>query len=204
MSKTDLIVCYTTLNAKAGHLRQLTQRWSDMQTEISRIEQDMGRTLKTEEEARFSYARRLQTRTEAEDRLARMQKYEPGITFLGYQSPAKRRLNEMHKAAAEHSLALGVAHERRELAVAAGRRARGQLAAARERLNRWQEAQAAKIDPRVAELELSGLQRRMDYLLHQLSEADIDEATMKNQISTEEAQAIRFAFRSRKKAELVR
>ena len=47
MSKTDLVVCYATLD---GHFRRLGQQsrpWSDKQAEISCVEQNPERILKT-------------------------------------------------------------------------------------------------------------------------------------------------------------
>lgn len=139
----------------------------------------------------------MQARTEAEDRLARMQQHEPGVGFLGYESPARRRLSEMRRAVTEHTLAIQVAQERQELAVAAAKRARDQLAATWAQFNRWQEAQIENINPRAAERELTGLQGRMAFLLRHFSEADIDEAVMTNRVSRQEAQTIRQALRSR-------
>lgn len=204
MSKTDLVVCYAALDGNIRRLGQQSRQWSDKQAEIIRVERDVERILKNEEEARAAYARRLQARTEAEDRLARMQKYEPGVGFLGYESPARRRLSDMRRAVTEHTRAMQVAQERQELAVAAAKRARGQLAAARARFNRWQEAQVEKIDPRAIEQELTGLQGRMAFLLRHLSEADIDKAVMTNRVSRQEALTIRQALRSRHREGLER
>ena len=204
MSKTDLVVCYAALDGHFQRSQRLSRQWSDKQAEVSRTERDVERILKNEEEARAAYARRLQARTEAEDRLARMGKHEPGVGFLGYQSPARRRLSDMRRAVTEHTRAMQVAQERQELAVAAAKRARGQLAAARARFNRWQEAQAEKIDPRAVELDLSGLQGRKAFLLRHLSEADIDEAVMTNRVSRQEAQTVRQALRQRARTDLER
>ncbi|WP_127045185.1 hypothetical protein [Pseudorhodobacter sp. E13] len=204
MTKTDLVVCYAALD---GHFRRLetqSRQWSDKQAEIARVERDVERILKNEEEARDAYARRLQARTETEDLLARMQKHEPGVSLWGYQSPARKRLSDMRRAVTEHTRAMQVAQERQVLAVTAAKRARGQLAAARARFNRWQEAQIEKIDPRAVELEMTGLQQRMGFLLRHLSEADIDEAVMSNRVSRQEAQTVRQALRSRQWEDLER
>ena len=97
-----------------------------------------------------------------------------------------------------------VAKERQELAVAAAKRARGQLAAARARFNRWQETQVEKIDPRSVDIELSGLHKRMAALLLHISEPDIDEAVMLNQIKTDQASVLRQAVRSNRTLEIIR
>lgn len=200
MTKTDLVVCYATLDGHFNRQQRLSRQWTDKQAEVSRAEREAERILKNEEEARAAYARRLQARTEAEDRLARMRKHEPGVSFLGYQSPARRRLSGMQRAVTEHTRAMQVAQERRELAVAAAKRARGQLATARARFNRWREAQFEKIDPRATELELTGVESRKAFLLRHLSEADIDEAVMTNRVSQQEAQTVRQALRQRERA----
>jgi hypothetical protein len=204
MSKTELVVCYATLNKHLQRLQLQSRQQSNGLAEVTRVGRDVERILKNEEEARAAYARRLQARTEAEDRLARMQKHDPGVRFLGYESPSRRRLGDMRRAVTEHTRAMRVAQERQELAVSAAKRARGQLAAARARFNRWQEAQIEKSDPRAIELELSGLHGRMTFMLRNFSEADIDEAVMTNRVSRQEAQAARQALRTRHREGLER
>ena len=204
MSKIELVVCYATLNKQFQRLQQQSHQQSNSLAEVARVERDVERTFKNEEEARAAYARRLQARTEAEDRLARMQKHDPGVQFLGYESPSRRRLGDMRRAVIEHTRAMRVAKERQELAVSAAKRARSQLAAARTSSNDWQEAQAEKLDRRAIELGLSGLHGRMTFMLHNFSEADIDEAVMTNRVSRHEAQAIRQALRARQRESLER
>jgi hypothetical protein len=204
MSKTELVVCYATLNKQFQRLQQQSHQQSNNLAEVTRVERDVERILKNEEEARAAYARRLQARTEAEDRLARMQKHDPGVSFLGYESPSRRRLGDMRRAVIEHTRAMRVAKERQVLAVSASKRARSQLAAIRARFNHSQVAQAEKSDPRAIELELSGLHGRMTFMLQNFSEADIDEAVITNRVSRQEAQAIRQAFRTRQREGLER
>lgn len=204
MSKSDLVTAYLALDEVYRRTSKLAQAVREQDANIGKVERDAERILKNEEEARAAYARRMQARTEAADRLARMEKYDPGIGFLGYRSPARRRLDDMRAAVTEHARAAQVAQERQEPAVAAAKRTRGALAAARARRNRWAELQPDRVDPRTLDLELSGLSGRMTFLLHSLSEADIDEAVMQNRITKEEAQRVRQALRSRNREALER
>ena len=191
MSKTDLVTAYLALEEVYRRTARQAHAVRDQDAAIGKVEREAERILKNEEEARAAYARRMQARTEAEGRLARMEKYDPGIGFLGYRSPARRRLHDMRAAVTEHARAAQVAQERQELAVAAAKRTRAALTAARARHNRWAEAQPDRVDPRTLDLELSGLSGRMTFLLRSIAEADIDEAVMKNRITENEARRVR-------------
>ena len=197
MSKSDLVTAYLALDEVYRRTTRLARVARDQDVAVGKVEREAERILKNEEEARAAFARRLQARTEAEDRLARMEKYDPGVGFLGYRSPARRRLHDMRSAVAEHARAAQVARERQELAVAAAKRTRAALSTARARRNRWAEAQPDRVDLRTLELELSGLTGRKTFLLHSISEADIDEAVMQNRVTEKEARRIRQALRSR-------
>lgn len=204
MSKTELVVCHAALSAQCRRLQDLQQEDRKNLANLAKVERAASQVLKCEEDARASFARRIQSKTEAEDRLARMQKNEPGISFMGYESPARRRLGEMQQAIAEHGRAAKVARERQTLAIEAAKTARQQLAIARERYHRWQCEQPELADPRQCELQISGLRGRIGFLLERISEADVDEAIMLNQISRDEAYTIRRALRSRVPNEMER
>ena len=156
-----------------------------------RLLADLRHALEIEEAARASYARRLQSRTEAEDRLARMAKHEPGIHFLGYHSPARRRIHAMEAAVKEHGQAAQVADERRYLASQETAKIRRQLA-------------RIQPDTRAIEQRLNQMRQRERALAVQLSEAEIDEALMRNQINADQARALRRAIRSKKPPEITR
>ena len=156
-----------------------------------RLLADLRRALEIEEAARASYARRLQSRTEAEDRLARMAKHEPGVSFLGYRSPARRRIHAMQAAAKEHGQAAEVADERKYLASQ-------ETAKIRRRL------ETIEPDTRAIAHRLTQLRQRENTLAQQPSEAKIDEAVMLNLIKPDQASVLRRAVRSSRTPEITR
>lgn len=156
-----------------------------------RLLSDLWRALEIEEAARASFARRLQSRTETEDRLARMAKHEPGVSFLGYRSPARRRIDAMEAAVKEHGQAAEVADERKYLASQETAKIRRQL-------------EHMQGNTRTIEHRLTQLRQRENALSLQLSEAEIDEAVMLNLIKPDQASALRRAVRSNRTPEITR
>ena len=156
-----------------------------------RLLADLRRALEIEEAARASYARRLQSRTEAEDRLARMAKHEPGVSFMGYRSPARRRIHAMEAAVREHGQAAEVADERKYLASQ-------ETAKIRRRL------ETIEPDTRANVHRLNQLRQRESALSQQPSGAEIDDAVMLNLIKPDQASVLRQTVRANRTPEITR
>lgn len=194
---------YVATEGRLKRLQDLQCELQKLEREVSRTEHDTNQVLREEEGACASHARRLQARAEVEDSLQRMQR-NPGVSFLGYESPARRRLAEMKKAISEHARAATVAQERYELARGAGKRARGRLASRRATYNKWLQEQQLERDPRQLDFAILQARETLEALTHTISEAEIDESAMHNRVQMKDAARVRQALRERQPVALVR
>ncbi len=191
------IAKYVATEERLKRLQGLQREQQKLDREVSRTEHDTNQVLREEEGACASHARRLQARAKAEDSLQRMQR-NPGVSFLGYESPARRRLAEMKKAITEHARAATIAQERHELARSAGKRARGRLASRRATYNKWLQEHHLGHDPRQLGLTILEAQTALDGLKRPITEAEIDEAVMLGRVQIKDAARVRQALRERR------
>ncbi len=188
------IARYISTETRLKRLLTLQRMQQKLECEVARAEQSTAQVLRDEEAACASHARRLQARAEAEDSLQRMQR-NPGISFLGYESPARRRISEMKKAIKEHARAASVAKERFELARNPGKRARGRLASQRAVYKRWQQENQFGDDPRQLDLAIQEARQTLGTLAKTIKEAEIDEAVMHNRVQVADAARVRQVLR---------
>lgn len=197
------IAQYVATEVKLNRLLALQREQTKRDRELLQVEQATERVLRDEEMTRASLARRIQLRAEAEEALQRMHR-NPGVSFLGYESPARRKLSDMRSAIREHESAAQIARERLSLVVSSSQRARQNLRSTQARHHAWLHENALAKTPLQLEATIYTAREDLRALVSSLQEVEIDEAVMRNQVKISDAARVRQALRRRPTCDLER
>jgi hypothetical protein len=186
------------LAAETRHERLTTAefRMNEIERSMRAAERQAITIYRDEEEAAAAYARRKQSVAEAEAAKTRLGR-NPGVRFLGLESPSYRSQRLMQEAIALHGQALNAAEHRHQTATRRAKAMRAKIASlAIARNTILLETQNDREDRSLVDARQTAAAVRAK-LTAELSEVDIDEAVMGAAIDPLDAALARSAIRSR-------